>query len=249
MSGRAWLGAGIGLASGVAVVVISVWYLALRDVAEPASVDEAVTSFRTHPGRAGAVPAGVYVYATRGFEKIDALTGATHRYPARSTITVTDDSCGVRMRWDVLRGRSTDWWFCIRSDGWTLASQDERHTFFGHTDHRSYRCPHFVFWASSTRSTYECTRGDATERGSQAVVGTARLGVGGAAAVSVHLRRTSSFAGASRGTSSYDLWLDRATGIPVRVLMVSRTTNDSPVGAVHYEEQVELRLTSLTPRR
>ena len=31
--------------------------------------------------------------------------------------------------------------------------------------------------------------------------------------------------------------------------MVSRTTNDSPVGDVHYEERVTLRLTSLAPRR
>jgi hypothetical protein len=33
------------------------------------------------------------------------------------------------------------------------------------------------------------------------------------------------------------------------MVMVSRTTNDSPVGDVHYEEDVTLLLTSLTPRR
>jgi hypothetical protein len=31
--------------------------------------------------------------------------------------------------------------------------------------------------------------------------------------------------------------------------MISRTTNDSPVGDVHYEEDVVLRLLSLRPRR
>jgi hypothetical protein len=31
--------------------------------------------------------------------------------------------------------------------------------------------------------------------------------------------------------------------------MTSRTTNDSPVGDVHYEEDVSLRLRSLVPRR
>jgi hypothetical protein len=37
--------------------------------------------------------------------------------------------------------------------------------------------------------------------------------------------------------------------MPVRIVMVSRTTNDSPVGDVHYEEDVTLLLMSLTPRR
>jgi hypothetical protein len=31
--------------------------------------------------------------------------------------------------------------------------------------------------------------------------------------------------------------------------MISHTTNDSPVGDVHYEEDVTLVLTSLKPRR
>ena len=58
-------------------------------------------------------PEGVYVYRTHGFEKTDALTGVTHRYPARSTITVTGDPCGFRLRWDVLEGRSTTWTVCV----------------------------------------------------------------------------------------------------------------------------------------
>jgi hypothetical protein len=57
------------------------------------------------------------------------------------------------------------------------------------------------------------------------------------------------FSGAIRGTSRYDFVLDRQSGIPLRIAMESKTTNDSPVGAVHYEERVVLRLTSLTPRR
>jgi hypothetical protein len=57
------------------------------------------------------------------------------------------------------------------------------------------------------------------------------------------------YTGAIRGTSTYDFWLDRKTGVPVGVRMVSRTTNDSAVGDVHYEEVVMLRLESLRPRR
>jgi hypothetical protein len=239
----------MGVAGTVVVGGFATWYLAFRDVAEPATVGEAVTSFREHPGSAAAVPPGVYVYATRGFERIDALAGARHPYPSRSTITVTGDPCGVQMRWDVLRGRSTTWSLCIRGGGWTLASQDERHTFFGHTDFRSYACRDFAFWTRARSASYDCVRSDASEHGIEALVGVSRVRVGGAVVSTVHLHRTSSFTGSTRGTSTYDFWLDPSTGVPVRVVMSSRTTNDSAIGAVHYEEHVALRLASLTPRR
>jgi hypothetical protein len=153
------------------------------------------------------------------------------------------------MRWDVLKGRSTTWSFCVRGADWTLTSQDERHTFFGHTDVTTYTCPHFTFWSSTPSSPYECTRPDTTERGTELVAGAARVRVGHRSVATVHLHRTSAFTGGTRGTSTYDFWLDRGSGVPVRIVMVSRTTNDSAVGAVHYGERVVLRLTSLTPRR
>ena len=61
-----------------------------RDTAEPVTVEDAITSFRMEPeGSASAspIPPGVYVYGTDGSESTDALTGVTHRYPNRSTIT------------------------------------------------------------------------------------------------------------------------------------------------------------------
>ena len=63
------------------------------------------------------------------------------------------------------------------------------------------------------------------------------------------MRKTTFFAGEIRGSTTHDIWFARQTGVPVKIVMVSRTTNDSPVGDVHYEEDVTLRLTSLAPRR
>jgi hypothetical protein len=254
MSRRAWIRAGIGVAGGLAVAALAGWFFFLRDVAEPTTVGEAVTNFRgTEHGGASPVPAGVYVYRTDGFEKTDALTGVTHRYPKRSTITVTGDPCGVQMRWDVLEGRSTVWTFCIGSDGWALASQDERHTFFGRTEHTDYACTDSTVRPAGdvegTTSPVSCATSDAEERGTARVVGHRRLGAGGREVPTVRLRKTSVYTGAIRGTSTYDFWLDRKTGVPVGVRMVSRTTNDSAVGDVHYEEVVMLRLVSLRPRR
>ncbi len=63
------------------------------------------------------------------------------------------------------------------------------------------------------------------------------------------IRKTTRFTGGIRGVARHDLWFDSKSGVPVRVVMVSRTTNDSAVGDVHYEEDVTLLLTSLTSKR
>jgi hypothetical protein len=240
---------------GLAPAVLGVWWIAFRDVAEPSSVEDALTTFReeSEPGRASPVPEGVYVYDTEGRERTDALTGVTHRYPRRSTITVTADPCGVRMRWDVLEGRSTAWTFCVTGAGWKLASQDERHTFFGRTERTTYVCAGTTIRPAGDRpgtaSSVACSTDGARERGSGRVVASETLRVGGRPVRTVHVTRRASFSGHIRGTSTHDLWLARGTGVPVRVALQSRTTNDSPVGDVRYEEDVTLRLRSLEPRR
>jgi hypothetical protein len=255
--GRAgWIAAALA-----ALVVLAggavAWVVLSRSGSEPAETADAVAAFReATAGRsplATPVPEGVYVYETEGFEKTDALTGVTNRYPALSTITVTRDRCGVTMRWDVLEGRSTTWDFCVTPKGWTLESQDERHTFFGRTERTTYRCTGSPFRPPGDRPgealETRCSTGSTQERGGVRVVGREKLPVGGAEVETVHLRRTSSFSGETRGETTHDVWLERETGVPVRIVMVVRTTNDSPIGDVHYEENVSLRLESLVPRR
>jgi hypothetical protein len=252
--------AGLIAAAAIGVAVIAgaaTWILAFRDTAEPVSVAEAVTSFRTDtepaPGAPSPIPEGVYVYATRGFEKTDALTGVAHRYPKRSTITVTAVRCGARLTWRVLKGRSTEWILCTTGDGWELRSQDERHTFFGQTERTTYVCEETPFPPRLTsrreRWPVSCTTGDADERGVAILVSGPRLRVGDALVDVRHVRKITTFSGAIRGTARYDFWFDKQLGLPVGIVMVSRTTNDSPVGDVHYDEVVTLRLLSLEPRR
>jgi hypothetical protein len=243
-----------GALVAVAVTGVAAWYFVLRDPAEPVDVEEAVTSFRTEtePGGSSPIPDGVYVYATDGFERTDALTGRTHRYPKRSTITVTAAPCGVRLLWQVLEGRSTEWVYCVTDDGWELASQDERHTFFGTTERTTYTCDDtFVLPAEGgpTRWDVSCTTGDADETGVGVVLGARRFDVGGTTVTAEHVRKKTLFTGEIRGFAEHDLWFDSASGVPVRIRMVSRTTNDSPVGEVTYDEDVTLVLASLEPRR
>jgi hypothetical protein len=242
------------VAAALTLGVAAAWFLLIRDTAEPVTVEEAVTGFRTDtdptPDASSPIPEGVYVYATIGYEKTDALTGVRHRYPRRSTITVTSADCGVSLLWRVLKGRSTEWIYCTTSDGWELASQDERHTFFGRTESTRYVCKSTSIKPSEAvlRWPVACATEDAEETGKGRVLGRERIAIGIRSVATVHVRKTTSFSGDIRGTSRHDIWFD-SVGIPVKMVMVSRTINASPVGDVRYEEDVTLLLTSLEPRR
>lgn len=252
---RRWLVAGVAAVAGaVAIGLLGAWWFLLRDVAEPTTVGGAVTAYRERANaRSSSIPAGVYVYATDGSEQTDALGGVTHRYPRISTITVTGAPCGVALRWDVLRGRSTTWTICTGSNGWSQRSRFERHTFFGVTDKTTYTCTGTPFLPEGDRPgttfTVACTTGKAREDGPGSVVGDETLDVGGTSVPTVHVRTTMSYSGDTTGEATYDFWLARDSGVPVRIMMVSATTNGSLIGDVHYLERVTLRLTSLAPRR
>jgi hypothetical protein len=245
-----------GVIGALAIAGVGAWLALFRDTAEPVTVGEAVTSFRTETEpapRTSPIPPGVYVYATKGYEKTDALTGVTHRYPSRSTITVTPASCGMSLTWRVLKGRSTQWTLCVTDKGWELRTQDERHTFFGQTETTTYVCDNTPIWIRAkplgAHWPVSCSTGDAEETGTAAVVGRLALQVGTTRTRVTRVRKFTRFKGAIRGTARYDFWFGETSGLPVRIRMVSTTTNDSPVGAVHYVEEVALRLLSLTPQR
>ena len=62
----------------------------------------------------GPTPApGVYVYDTTGFERVSALGGAQHDYPTQTTMTVTENDCGVTVRWAPLEQRFENWTMCL----------------------------------------------------------------------------------------------------------------------------------------
>jgi hypothetical protein len=252
---RPWLVAGaIAVVGVVAAGLLGGWWLFLRDVAEPATVGDAVTAFRqAGSGATRSIPAGVYVYATDGFERTDALGGVTHRYPATSSITVGSTPCGVRLRWDVLRGRSTTWAVCTGAGEWAEQSRYERHTFFGVTDETTYTCRETAFRLAGDHAgdtfAVSCSTGKAEEHGSGRVVADETVVVAGTRVPTAHIRTSTTFTGDTTGAATYDFWLARDTGLPVRIRMVSDTTSGSLIGDVHYRERVSLDLTSLTPRR
>ena len=258
MSGRLRI---ILVAAGASVVAVAaglaaVRWVVLRDTAAPASLSDALVRYRDATA-AGSTPAasGVYRYATTGFESVSALGGTTHHYPPRSTITVTDAPCGMALRWDVLRTRSVTWRVCAAPAGGgaqRLAGWSERHQFFGQDDATDWTCPVAVWLpahgAVGGARPYRCDGGDTVQRGTLSVVGTETLDVGGVHVRSVHVLIAQDDAGAARGRIREERWLERETGLPLRMRYRVRSANDSPVGDVTFTEEYDLRLLSLEPR-
>jgi hypothetical protein len=248
------LAAVVALAA-VAIAAVVTWRVFLHDTATPATVADALARYRAEAAEGETpIPQGVYVYRTTGSESISALGGTTHRYPRRSTITVTKAPCGMTLRWDVLTTRWNTWTVCVtgeraqRLDGWV-----EHHVFFGQHDETRWDC-NGAPWLTDpsgvgTRTSQLCDGGDATQAGTVDVVDEVTIPVGGVPVQTIHLRVRAEEDGASSGPLVEERWVERETGLPVRIRYGVRTANESPIGDVDFEEGYDLRLTSLEPRR
>jgi hypothetical protein len=249
----------IVLVLGVAALVVAAsgaaWALLLRDTAAPASLEDALARYRALAAQgATAIPAGVYVYRTAGQESVSALGGTTHRYPRRSTITVTKAPCGMSLRWDVLETRSTTTTVCVTGErAQTLAGWVERHVFFGQADDTTWRCSGSPWLADTsaigTRTRLACDGGDSKQTGVVEVLGRVPMRVGRASVETLHVRVTATEDGAARGPLVEERWVELETGLPVRLRYRVHTDNDSPIGDVAFDERYDLRLLSLVPRR
>ncbi len=240
---RIAIGCGVGLV--VVVGAVGAGGFLLHDTAKPASIQDAVQRFQAG-GTGGGKLDGVYVYATKGGESIDALGGAHHRYPATTSITAVGAPCGVKLRWDALQGRSTTWTLCSTRAGVELGTEEVVHTFFGQTDDTTYACAGSELLRSGS---FRCRSGRGRQDGTVRVLGRGSLEVGGKPVSVLHVRTVATISGGDQGAETVDWWLGTATGLPIQVAFTSRTSRKTVVGRVHYAEDAELRLLSLTPKR
>lgn len=204
------------MASALLVVASAlVWVLFPRDRSEP------------QPPRVGE-----YVYATRGFEEVDALGGARHTYPDETGILVEQIDGGRcrRLVWRPLRDRVTAWLLC----GERLVEIQEVHEFFGNRDERTYRCEP----GSSLRQGWSCSYGDTTVVASGGPVGRARV----AGAPTDHIRLDRRVSGSVQGQGTREFWLRRSDGFPVRLAGTTDDVSSSPIGDVRYRERYSLEL-------
>jgi len=212
------------------------------DSTKPVPNGSALSKFRVadkHP----AGYEGVYTYATVGKESVDALTGATHRYPATTTITVIRKGCGVQLQWEALDGRSTTWTLCTVHGAVTLRAIRETHTFFKKTDRTNYAC-------TQSGTHFTCTSPKGEESGDITPLGESMVSVHSVLSASLVIRTVATVTGKSHGTETTEWWLAPRTLLPLRIVVASRTSRKEPlVGTVHYREDAKLALVSRTPSR
>jgi len=225
--------------------------LFLNDKATPVSIQEVLERF--HAGERGTGELdGVYLYATRGEESVDALGGATHRYPKTTSITVVTVPCGVKLLWEPLEERSATWTLCATRSGIELSGWEVVHEFFGQSDRTSYACTESVLvpaQEASGTSALRCSSDTGRQQGQTRLVGVEEVAVAGSPLRAVHVLTVGHVTGGDSGTETTDWWLDERSGLPLRIGLSSRTSRSILIGEVHYREDADLRLRSTSPLR
>lgn len=259
---RRWIVAAVAAAL-VVVVAGGVWSY-LHPGTSPVPVRDAIDRFRKDDAGSPIAEAeaaerlpepGVYVYATTGFERLDALGGSRHAYPAQTTMTVERNGCGIRERWAPLEQRWQEYQRCWRGGGQALLADTGHHEFFRQSATRTFACedgvwllpPEADIGSTWTKRCHNADGIDTTRRGR--VVGSPTIRVGGKDVRTIHVRYDDIITGASEGTAALDWWVDQRTGLTVRIVQRVDTRNDSPIGRVGFHDEYRLALTSTTPQR
>ena len=199
----------------------------------------------------GTVPApGVYEYATKGEDSVDALNGAHHTYPATTTITVTPTACGVRQRWDVLVQRWEEWERCTAGSGISEPSRTNFDQFFGQSQTDVSLCTGAarpLAAAATVTWTKVCTIGSRASTYVGLVIGTEQQTVGSSTVETLHVR-ISITDDTPSDRQQIDTWYLTGTDLVVAQTSTVTTSNKTQVGTVHYAEAYSIRLMSIVPR-
>ena len=89
--------------------------------------------------------------------------------------------------------------------------------------------------------------GATTSAGRQVFVGEDPLSIEGVDVQTHHYHRTREIAGAQTGEEQTEMWIETATGLPLRMERTIRIQTDSPVGDITYTEAGWWQLQSRTP--
>jgi hypothetical protein len=236
------------IAGGVAVAIAS--GLLLNDRATPVSIQDVLERF--HEGERGSGELdGVYLYTTHGEESVDALGGATHRYPKKTTITLASVPCGMRLLWEPFEERSVTWRLCATGAGIELAEWEVAHEFFGQGDRTGYTCSESVLVPAddADESPLSCLSDRGQQEGETRVLGVEAVAVGRSRLEAVHVRTVGQVTGGDGGTETTEWWLDERSGLPLRIVLSNSTSRSVLIGKVHYREHADLRLRSTKPLR
>lgn len=182
---------------------------------------------------------GTYTYLTNGSESVG---DSTHVYPAKTTISVVQIGCGVRLQWDSLPRRSTTWTLCRGGKNITVRSLGESRVVAGKNERITYSC-------TQDALKFTCVAPAGSASGRLVVEGATVVPVGSSGVSALQVEALTTVNGSSQGTETTNWWLALRTLLPLRITVDNRTSRTEPkVGAVQYRENATLQLLSTTPR-
>jgi len=216
------------------------WRLIPEDSTSGVAVGDALARYRQmvdrEPSRAQALDGlpkpGLYRYAVRGGESLDALLDSEHQYSGTAIVVVVRDSCGVEERWRVLRERWSASLLCRDGDRVHLVELHDHHEFFGEAKDSVYSCRPVG------------AEGTICEAGGEAVayetvdLGSKRIEVDGREVLAEHLRSNLRMTGDTTGVGRVDEWRRVTDGLLLR----KRQQTTASFSAGDYVESYEIEL-------
>jgi hypothetical protein len=236
------------------------WAVFFRTVGSPVSLSQALRLYRRDSATSGSTPVpafthdvlapGVYAYATDGGEGLN-LVGMSRSFPATSDMVVTAHGSCATVRWVPLSQHTETTVVCAAADHSLAVSQmvtDE--AIAGATTTTTIDCPSTTYLVPpiampTVQSTSTCHQVSPAEgvTATGLVLGQSPLMVGRQRIDTLHVRLSLVFTGTDSGTSPLDFWISTDRGLIVREEEAAHITQ----GSVHYTEQMDTRLTDLTP--
>ncbi len=213
------------------------------------------TPMATPPPRVAPAASGVYRHRTAGREAVDVLGGATHDYPAETTLTLRPVGCGTSYRWDALAERTEEWVLCEGSDGLALDRYESMHRFFSQEDRESLTCPERLLLVPAVPDpgatwTGTCAGDRVEELLTVTVVGLSTQTVAGVDVDVVEVKvdvQIGSTDDSIVGESVSRYWFELGSGLVVRWAESTRTVAGSFIGDVTYVEAFDVRLVDREP--
>jgi hypothetical protein len=250
---------------GVVAVGLVSWRLAdrARQVTLGQAVGRLGASGGGVPGSGRPVP-GVYAYTGSGTEHLSLPPLSQSEGPTiPGTVTLDGAHCWV-LRIDYSTHHWQTWHYCLHGADleeaggqswqlWSVGPVDITNLTTFVCDPGSMALPAQgtpgQTWHSRCRGTNTSVPGVTVTSGPYRLVGSGEFDVGGTAVAVAHFHRERSDAGAQSGTELADVWVDRGTGLPVRLDQQIRVTTATRFGTSTYTQTGTMRLVSTTPSR
>ncbi|HVL82365.1 MAG TPA: hypothetical protein VM840_12325, partial [Actinomycetota bacterium] len=213
----------------------------------------------TPPAPAGPSPRplpapGVYLYDTEGSFEVALFGGSKHRYPDRTTVTLTHTPCGADMRWDVLEERWERAVLCSAGDGIEVREFVTFHEFYeqGMTRHFRCRAPTFLHPPTTDAGSSfggRCASPDAAAEIAGTVVGVEDMTVAGRPVASLRVRTEETLTGAVQGWRRSEIWFARSNGLMLKRVSRTQARASTPGGPTDYTEKFTMSISALDPLR